>query len=238
MITKKIIISSLITLCFLNSEAQFFRGIGAFVGVTQTAHKYKNTLDVDSFFFAHTIPAPSHASTEYFSWSAGILAEFLKYDHIRWQTELEYCNKGAVEHPLISPWPISRGGRAVNKLSYIQWNNFVKIFLREGYRGFPYIMLGARIEYNLIRSAGAYGAVIGDLPKFNFSPDAAIGYEFSVYSKFKPFIEYHYNPDVITHHTDPVKFRSRTFELRVGVIWRPKKDFDDCNAPRYYGSDY
>jgi hypothetical protein len=31
---------------------------------------------------------------------------------------------------------------------------------------------------------------------------------------------------------------NRTLELRVGIIFRPKKALDDCNAPRFRGKNY
>jgi hypothetical protein len=111
---KKTIISLAFFVIALHSHAQFFRGIGIFAGGTMSSHHYVNSLATDSFFFAHTSPAPSHRSAERFSWSAGIVAEFLRYDHFRWQTEFEYCNKGAVERPLIVPWPAERSSRTKN----------------------------------------------------------------------------------------------------------------------------
>jgi hypothetical protein len=237
MLKKIILIVALVYISY-NSNAQFFRGVGLFIGATESSHRYINKNDVDSFLYTHTYPAPSHRSAEYFSWSGGILGEFLKFDHFRWQTELEYCNKGAVERPLLDRWPTTRGSRSVNKFSYIQWNNYAKFFLNEGYRGTPYIMLGARLEYNLNKKISAYSDVMSKVRKITVSPDVVLGYEFSVYSKFKPFVELHYNPDVLKTKVDPVKQWNRTFELRLGVIYRPRKSIDDCNAPRYHGSDF
>jgi hypothetical protein len=236
---RKTIISLTFTFIAFNTHAQFFRGIGVFAGGTMSSHKYVNSLAIDSFFFAHTSPAPSHRSAERFSWSAGIVAEFLKYDHFRWQTEFEYCNKGAVERPLIVPWPAERGSRTVNKYSNLQWNNFAKIIFNEGYRGTPYLMMGARLEYNLLRTITAYSAVAGSVKKITVTPDVAIGYEFVTYGKFKPFIEMHYNPDVLKLKVNNVTHTNRTFELRIGIMYRPKKSsIDDCNAPRYHGPSY
>lgn len=237
MIKKIIILVALIQ--FANqASAQFFRGVGIFVGVTESSHRYVNVHPKDCTFFAHTIPAPSHRSAEYFSWSVGILGEFLKYQNFRWQTEIEYCNKGAIERPLLFPWPAVRGGPTPNTFANIQWNNFLKVFLTEGYRGTPYFMLGGRIEYNLRRSITAYPDVMAAVPKITVTPDVAIGYEFVTYSKFKPFVELHYNPDLIKTHVGTVAMWNRTFELRVGIIYRPMKALDDCNAPKFRGKNY
>ena len=235
---KKIVIGIVLIQFSLQANAQFFRGVGLFVGATTSSQRYINRLPVDEQNFSHTLPAPSHRSGELISFSVGLLGEFLRYDHIRWQTELEYCTKGAIEHPLLEPWPAVRGGATANSYQNIEWNNFLKIFGNEGYRGTPYLMLGARLDYNFARSITAYGAVAGVVPKINLTPDVGVGYEFASYSKWHVFTEVHYNPDAIKMVVDPVIFWGRMWELRLGIIYRPKKSLDDCNAPRYHGSDY
>ena len=237
MIKKIIFCIAFIQLIF-QVEAQFFRGFGLFVGGTTSSHRYINTEPVDPNFFTHTVPAPSHRSGEFMYFSVGLLGEFLKYDHIRWQTELEYCKKGAVERPLLFPWPAVRGGATPNTYTNIQWNNFVKIIGNEGYRGTPYLMLGGRLEYNLSRQITAYAPVAGLVPKITITPDVGVGYEFTSFSKWHLFTEVHYNPDAIKIKTGSVVFWQRMWEVRIGIIYRPKKSIDDCNAPRYHGSDY
>lgn len=234
---KRIIAICVLVYMSFQMHAQFIRGLGLFVGVTSSRHRYVNTSAVDSLY-SHKFPAPSHKSAEYVSWSVGILGEFLRYDRIRWQTELEYCNKGAVERSFLFTFAGDRGPATTNAFSYIQWNNYAKIFLNEGYRGTPYVMIGARIEYNLRRAITIYPTVVGALPKLHISPDVAIGYEFVTYSKFKPFVELHYNPDLINKKIDNIAFNNRTWELRVGIIYRPEKRLDNCNAPRFHGSGY
>lgn len=236
---KKIIICFALIHLTIQMNAQFFRGVGVFVGGTSSSHYYKNLNTIDNLSFLHAIPAPTHRSGELPYFSAGIFGEFLRYDHIRWQTEFEYCKKGGIERPTLIPGTGLRDGATINSFTNIQWNNFAKIFFNEGYRGIPYIMLGARLEYNLSRSIGAYGAVAGSVKKINITPDAGIGYEFASYSKWHVFTEFHYNPDLIRLLAYNVVFRQRMFELRLGIIYRPRKSsIDDCNAPRYHGSDY
>lgn len=235
---KKIVLCFTLVYLSYQANAQFFRGAGLFIGATESSHRYINSAPIDCTFYSHTFPAPSHRSAEYFSWSVGILGEFLKYSNFRWQTEIEYCNKGAVERQLLDRWPATRAPKSANAFSYIQWNNYAKIFFNEGYRGTPYVMLGARLEYNLRKGITAYPEVMARVPKITVTPDVALGYELSVYSKFKPFVELHYNPDLIKNHVGTVVQWNRTFELRLGVIYRPRKSIDDCNAPRYHGSDF
>jgi hypothetical protein len=236
---KKIIICFILLHLTVQMDAQFFRGVGFFVGPTTSSHRYKNLNAIDDVTFAHALPAPSHRSGELISFSVGILGEFLRYDHIRWQTEFEYCTKGGVERPAIILGTGERAGATPNRFTNIQWNNFVKIFGNEGYRGIPYLMLGARIEYNMARSISAFGDVAGAVPKINITPDAGIGYEFNSYGKWHLFTEIHYNPDAIKMVVSNVVFWQRMWELRIGLIYRPKKRaIDDCNAPRYHGNGY
>jgi hypothetical protein len=236
---KKIIICFALFHATFQMNAQFFRGVGLFVGPTTSSDRYRNLHPIDNQFYQHTFPAPSHRSGELISFSVGLFGEFLRYDHIRWQTELEYCTKGGIERPSLGPLTPDRGPATANSYTNIQWNNFAKIFFNEGYRGTPYIMLGARLEYNMARSITAYGAVAGAAPKINLTPDVGIGYEFAAPGKWHLFTEVHYNPDAIKVIVSPVVFWQRMWELRIGIIYRPKrKAIDDCNAPRYHGSNY
>ena len=238
MLKKIIICLALLHLTF-QMDAQFFRGAGFFLGPTTSSHRYRNLNVPDNETFAHAIPAPSHRSGEFIFFSVGIFGEFLKYDHIRWQTELEYCSKGGVERPAIVLGTGERYGPTLNKFTNIQWNNFAKIFGNQGNRGIPYLMLGARLEYNLSRAITAYPTVAGLVPKINVTPDAGIGYEFNSWRRWHFFTEVHYNPDAIKMVTQNVVFWQRMWELRIGLIYRPKhKAIDDCNAPRYHGSNY
>lgn len=236
---KKITICIALFYLTFQMNAQFFRGVGLFVGATTSSDRYKNLHPIDPEFYQHVYAAPSHRSAELISFSVGLFGEFLKYDHIRWQTEFEYCTKGGIERPLLSPITGDRGGATPNSYTNIQWNNFAKIFGNEGYRGTPYIMLGARLEYNMARSITAYGDVASQALKINLTPDAGIGYEFAAPGKWHLFTEVHYNPDAIKIVVSPVVFWQRMWELRIGIIYRPKrKAIDDCNAPRYHGSNY
>ena len=235
---KKVVIYISLCCCSFQTNAQFFRGFGVYAGGTTTSHRYVNTAPIDPYFFTHTIAAPSHRTGELIYFSGGLFAEFLKYDYIRWQTELEYCKKGAIERPLLYPWPAIRGNATVNSYTNIQWNNSLKILFNEGYRGTPYVMIGARLEYNLIKQINAYAAVANLVPKLTITPDVALGYEFVSFSKWHLFSELHYNPDLLKIKTGTVLFWQRMIELRIGLIYRPKKSIDDCNAPRYHGTDY
>lgn len=214
----------------------FFRGFGIFGAITESAHYYTNSAkDLSQVYYP-----PAHISKEYFNWGVGAFAEFLKSDNLRWQTELEYVKKGAKEKEIID---VTTGDRAsnwgVNKYTYFQWNNYLKFYNPIGFGSHWYIMPGIRLEYLFRSSASVFTPVSGDFPTFWFSGNIGAGYEFPLFKKFSGIVEYHWNPDIIPHAHDNIKVRNRTFELRLGIMWRPKqRSIDDCNTPRYNGPAY
>lgn len=225
------------------SKAQFFKGVGIFGALTQSAHYYKNAdtdRKLDTPYVFNRFYPPSHISKEFFNWGAGLFLEFSTRDNLRWQTEFEYTHKGAKEKELTNAFTGEREDNfRVNKYTYIQWNNYLKFYNPIGFSSHWYIMPGIRLEYLLNNSASVFTPVSGNFPRFWFSGDIGIGYEFPLFKKISAFVEYHWNPDIIRHKHDNVKVRNRTFELRVGLVYRKKKrSIDDCNAPRYNGPAY
>src|SRR4051812_43123313 len=112
------------------SAQSFFKGVGIFGSVTSSKHEYRNS-DTDkkdtTYVPAHYYPQ-THISKEFINWGAGIFLE-LGRSNIRWQTELEYINKGANEMALINIYSGERtGSYNANKLTYIQWNNYLKFY--------------------------------------------------------------------------------------------------------------
>ncbi|MBA2611068.1 MAG: outer membrane beta-barrel protein [Bacteroidetes bacterium] len=244
---KKVLILFLFV-CLQNAKAQFFQGVGIFGAVNHSAHYYTNTnrdqkdanVDSPGNFPYNAYYPENHISHEYFSWGAGIFAELLNREHLRWQTEIEYTHKGAKEKELIDPFIGTRsGGFSTNKYTYIQWNNYLKFYNPIGLSSHWYIMPGIKLDYLFNSSVSAFTAYSGAFPKIFFSGDLGLGYEFPIIKNFYGFTEYHWNPDILSHHKDGVTYRNRTFELRVGIMYRPrKKRIDDCNAPRYNGPAY
>ncbi|MBI2721196.1 MAG: hypothetical protein HYX39_03365 [Bacteroidetes bacterium] len=242
---KKILIVLTLFLS-LKNKAQFFRGVGVFGAVTESTNFYKNTQqdqrdwNRDSLTgYNRTYYYPQNTiSREYFSWGAGIFAEF-GGNYGRWQTELEYVNKGGKIRELTEPFNgIRNADYSTNKYTYIQWNNYLKYFGPFGLHPNLYLMPGVRLEYQFSSSTSVY-APYSTFPKFWFSGNLGLGYEFPILKKINAFVEYHWNPDIIYHKKDQVKARNRTFELRFGLVYRPKKrSIDDCNAPRYKGPAY
>ena len=240
---RKIIVITLIFVSFQHEAQKLFKGVGVFGALTVSKHEYKN-LDTDkkdtTYTFKHFYPQ-SHVSKEFLNWGAGIFLELSKREDIRWQTELEYANKGAKEMGLSNIYTGDRTGvYSNNKLTYIQWNNYVKFYNPIFSSAHWYFMAGIRLEYLFRNAATVYPDVVGAFPKFWFSGDLALGYEFPVTKKISVFTEAHWNPDIITHkYNGNTNVRARTYEVRAGLVLRPRKRrIDDCNAPVYKGPAY
>jgi hypothetical protein len=237
------IVFAIMLFCSFCSSGQSITGFGIFGALTQSAHYYTNTdtyRKADTPLVFNRFYPPSHISKEYFSWGAGVFLEVATRGRLRWQTELEYTNTGAREKELINPFTGDRSGSfAVNKYTYFQWNNYLKSYNAIGVDSHWYILAGVRIEYLYKSSTPVFSSVSSKFPPIWFSGDVALGYEFPVFKSIFGFVEYHFNPDIIRHTHDNVKVRSRTFELRVGLVKRKKKrNVDDCNAPKYNGPTY
>jgi hypothetical protein len=229
----------------LSGGAQsLFKGFGIFGAVTSSKHEYLNTdtHNKDTTYQVSAFYPQTHISKEFINWGAGIFLE-LGRERIRWQTELEYVNKGAKEMPFAPPGFYFTGDRTgtylTNKLTYIQWNNYLKFYYPLFNAAHWYIMPGIRIEYLFQQSTPVFPEYSGAFPKFWFSGDLGLGYEFPLVKRISAFVEGHWNPDVISHNHGNTKIRNRTFELRVGLVLRPRKRrIDDCNAPIYKGPGY
>lgn len=219
------------------AQAQFIQGFGLFLSETMSRHEYKNTLPIDPITLDHAYP-PSHLASEFHNWGVGIFMEMLDNSDWRWFTEIEYINKGSLEKREWLDRIPTATRRAANKMTYIEWNNILKrrIFAQKRY--IPYVFIGLRLEYNLSRSLPSYPYISGSFTKFMAGGDAGAGAEFPLRRQWSLFGEAHYNPDILPQ---VMKYntwvRNRTWEFRVGVIYRPKRGIGaydiDCNAPKF-----
>jgi hypothetical protein len=241
------LIFALALLCNLQLFSQFFKGIGVYGALTDSRRKYRNTeADKRQFTpidFANNPDAynpPDYIAKERLSWGAGIFAEFSKGYRVRWQTEASYTNKGDKEKSLIDPYTGTRSaGFATNKFTFIQWNNYIKFFNQLGYASNWYYMVGVRLEYKFRSSTPANATFSGATPLIWYSGDVGVGFEFPFIKNINWFNEYHWNPDVYNLKKVTTNYRNRTFEARIGLVYRPKrKSIDDCNAPKYRGPAY
>ena len=185
---------------------QFFQGIGITGGVTLAKQKWFTTMPDASKEIVK--------KKNIFGFNGSVRAEFINSDYVRWVTELQFNQKGCKDKTDTATYR--------NRLNYICWNNFLK-FQYETFEGFPYILIGPRIEYTFTQATKS-PAITGAFQKFNFSWSVGAGFEKIVFSNFKPFIEIHYNPDTPIYYaykTTPLDVRNRAWELRIGIIYRP-----------------
>lgn len=204
-------------LIFGSAYAQFFEGIGVTGGVTLAKQKWFLTMSDDSREIIK--------KKNILRFNGSVRAEFIDNDNIRWITEFQFNQKGCKDK--------TDSATFRNRLNYICWNNFLK-FQYETFDGFPYILLGPRIEYTLTQATTS-PSIASSFQKFNFSWSVGAGFEKIVYSYFKPFIEVHYNPDTFFYYaykTAPLDIRNRAWELRIGLIYRPG-GHDSCPAVIY-----
>jgi len=241
---KKIILFITLLISLQTSAQKLFKGVGVFGALTISKHEYRNKDDdqkSDTPFVYNRFYPQTHISKEFLNWGAGVFLEMSRSSNVRWQTELAYINKGANEMQVTNYVTGERTGvYTSNKLTYIQWNNYLKFYNPIFYNAHWYFMAGIRLEYLFRNKATAFPEVVAKFPKFWFSGDLGLGYEFPVTEKIGVFVEGHWNPDIIPHKfQNNTNIRARTIELRVGVTYRPRKRrIDDCNAPVYKGPAY
>ena len=213
----------LFAICFLSfgifssASAQFFKGIGITGGITMGKEKWFLTNPNDS----KEITKKKNT----FGFNGSLRAEFIDNDNVRWVTEFQFNQKGCKDKTDSATYR--------DKLNYICWNNFLKLQY-ETFDGFPYLLLGPRVEYTLTQATQS-PQITGAFQKLNFSWGLAAGFEKIVYGYFKPFIELHYNPDTpfyYAYKSAPLDIRNRVWELRIGIIYRPG-GHDSCPAVIY-----
>jgi hypothetical protein len=200
---------------------QFFQGIAVTGGVTLAKQKWFDNTIAGSII---------EKKNNIFGFNGSLRGEFIDNDNVRWVTEFQYNQKGCKDKTDSATYR--------NRLNYICWNNFLK-FQYETFEGFPYLLVGPRVEYTFQQKTSS-PEITGAFRKFNFSWGAAIGFEKIVYEYFKPFIELHYNPDTPFYYAysqstfaeGNFNIRNRAWELRLGVIYRPG-GHDSCPAVVY-----
>jgi len=242
---KKIVLILSLVLVQQHVFSQVFKGIGAYGALTESRHKYKNK-DAGSRQFTAIDYANNpdfyngrdYVGKEHFSWGAGIFAEFSSNYAARWQTEISYTKKGSKEKNLTDPFTGARSGFQTNKYTYIQWNNYLKYYSDMGIASAKYWMIGIRAEY-LLNGSSSANAPFSEPKRIWASGDIGVGMEFPFIRKINWFIEEHWNPDIWNPKVRSTTMRNRTFETRVGLVYRPRrKSIDDCNAPKYRGPAY
>lgn len=195
-----------------NVSAQFFQGIGITAGLTKAKQKWFVAMPDSSTDIV--------MKKNRLGFNGSVRAEFINNPNLRWVTEIQYNQKGFKDKKDTVTFK--------NRFNYLCWNNFLKLQF-ETFDGYPYLLLGPRVEYLLSQKVTS-PEITAPFKKFNFSWSAGIGFEKIVFSNFKPFIEIHYNPDTpfyYAYETSPLDIRNRAWEFRIGVIFRPGGN-DDC----------
>ena len=210
---KKNILIFLILLFSTQSKAQFLNSIGITGGVSAGNQKFY-------FYDPNSISRKKYV----FGFNGSVFAEFFSHDYARWVTEIQYNQKGSIDK--------QAEGNYANKLHYICWNNYLKLRY-EMYSIIPYVLIGPRLEYNLIQSTSS-PVITGKFLPLHISSAFGGGVEFVSYTNFKFFVEAFYNPDAMPAHIQPgLHIKNKNFELRVGLKYEFGGQQEKCNAPTY-----
>ncbi len=232
---KRLAIIIFLSLSLLKANAQFVNGIGIFAAGDASRHKW---MLKDSAVMCMGEPyTDKFKGKNAYRYGGGIIIDFFSGDHFRWRTEFEYILKGSKD-PKFTCRSVDDVQKEYfkNKLNYIEWNNFL-IFRQELFSFVPYALVGPRVGYTFRNKPTVYENVLNNVPKFHFSWSAGAGIELVTYGNFKPYLEYHYNPDIIKlYRSSKLDVSNRTHELRLGLIYRFKKRKEACNTPIYDGS--
>jgi hypothetical protein len=203
-ITLFIFISSIGTV-----SAQFFQGFGLWGGLSYYRQKW--WLD----YADGTEQKIKQKSILRFN--AGLFAEFVKHKNFHWRTEFEYNQKGSKEKTSDDTYK--------NKLDYISWNNYLKIY-EEEFEGTPYLLIGPRVEY-LFKQNTQSPLLLDHFKTIHFSWSVGLGWEFTTFGRIKPLLELHYNADIDKAYKNSdygvTSLVNRPWELRIGIRIGSKK---------------
>ena len=209
---KKLFVFTGIFILALQSKAQFFNSVALTVGGSAGNQK----------FFFHDPDAFSRKKY-ILGLNASFFGEFFSHDYARWVSEIQYNQKGSIDR--------QPEDRYRNRLHYLSWNNYLKLRY-ELYSVIPYVLVGPRLDYNLIQSTSS-PVITGPFQKLHVSAAAGAGVEFISYSNWKFFVEGFYNPDIMKAYSRPgLHIKNKNLELRVGL----KYEFGEretCNTPTY-----
>jgi hypothetical protein len=213
---KKTALSIVLLISALCANAQLINSFGINAGVTMAKHLWKVNQSND--INGNPMPEPYYYNDPQqwkFGFNAGVFLEMFQNEHIRWQTELQFNQKGGIDVDTYN-----KKAKHLTNTDHICWNNYAKIRY-EIYSGVPYILLGVRLEYVLSQATSSPPVARGPFNKFQITPAAGIGWEFITYGSIKPFVELIYNPSPTfgppSYHVEDLTLYNRALELRVGI---------------------
>jgi len=206
---KSVLIVAILLLCRFIAGAQFFNAIGIAAGISYNKEGWT---------------AEEYATQEHylFGLNGAVLAEFVDNRTYKWRSEIMYNQLGTKEYV--------GEGKYINHMNYFSFNNYLKI-QHEFFDFTPYFLIGPRIAYLFSRSAEVFPDVIGGMYSFHVSGAVGVGVEKVCYSRFKPFIEFFYNHDLMPSFVGNISslgpnpplggvvttIMQHDFELRIGV---------------------
>lgn len=200
---KKIIFLFSIFILHFSAKAQFVNAVGISGGATWCKQIWKAPEGI-------IIPA----NDRILRMNGSIILEFFNNDNIHWVSELQYNMKG------------TKFVDIKQKNDYLCFNNFLKI-QGEIFQGFPYFLIGPRVEY-LLSSFPVKGYT-----SLHFSWSAGVGFEFINFSEPRIFTEFHYNPDFNNAYSlNGISAKNNSLELRVGLKYHFGNKLEDCPKVR------
>lgn len=216
-ILKSTILVLILICSFAGSgNAQLVNGIGVTGGITYSRQNWK--------FSGPSSTVDLSVKRKYLlRYNGSIYAELFQHDFIRFRTEIQYNLKGSKE-----VIPTADGDKKYrNKVGYLCWNNFLKLRY-EMFAVIPYILIGPRVEYALIKNPEVYQPVIHNFNKLHVTASAGAGVELVTFGIIKPFTEAHFNPGIMRSYgkTDNLGIKNLAWELRIG--FRAAIQNSDC----------
>lgn len=210
---KKILLITITLFSIVDANAQFLNSVGVTVGISAGNQK---------FFYRE--PASIARKNYIVGFNASVFLECFNHDYARWVTEIQYNQKGSIDKRGSDTYP--------NQLQYLSWNNYLKVRY-EMYSIIPYVMVGPRLDYNLVQGTTSPDVVSKFLP-LHVSAAVGGGVEFVSYYNFKFFVEAFYNPDAMPAYINPnLHIFNKNFELRVGLKYVFDGAKESCNSPTY-----
>jgi hypothetical protein len=169
-------------------------------------------------------PASVSRKQYLFGINASVFAEIFSRDRARWVTEIQYNQKGSIDK--------REEQRYTNKLHYICWNNYLKLRY-EMFSIIPYLLLGPRLEFNIIQATSS-PEIGGKFLPLHVSPAVGAGFELVSYYNIKFFTEAFYNPGAMPAYISTnTHVLNNSIELRVGLKYEMKTRAESCNTPTY-----
>ncbi|CAN5540758.1 hypothetical protein BH10BAC1_BH10BAC1_05430 [soil metagenome] len=210
---KKLFSIVIMLLIVFQCKSQTLNSIGVTVGVSAGNQKF--------YFYE---PIALSRKNYIFGFNASVFGEFFSHDYARWVTEIQYDQKGSIDKQPNQNYP--------NQLQYLSWNNYLKLRY-EMYSIIPYVMIGPKLEYNLVQGTTS-PVITNQFLKLHVSGAFGGGLEIVSFTNFKFLVEAFYNPDMMPAEVQPgLHIKNKNIELRVGVKYEFAGRKESCNSPTY-----